>query len=705
MLSTAQTLTEAQKQEALQSAIKFCNLLKRFCEGERTLDTQIYGLCSGADCSAYDEIRTNSEKTLRNYLLAIQTKYPGELSIQLSAPSFSKSEIYYDYDYLYAIEYGDLDNHDNDMGALLSLTKNKVLNCSVIFNVTITIPSLSKHIQKKLIYSTKTGKITAFVMQNSPVISCSKGIDCFAKGDYNRAIGYFDEAVRNGGERFSHKRECYIFAYNACLYSLDLQNAYKYATLLGDFGYILSAKGQMAIKENRISDAIDCYSQIEKGILEGKQSLLPIENTYYLLGHLYSYPGTTYNSYKCAEYLKKCANSKDYASDMSAYWIYVYWLLNQNEQEGGISDEDMNFNDAYLYLKKAANNNYPPAYILLGIAELKDMKNLVEAATWLERSAFANNAKAMAILGKLLTSEEQFAHRKKDGIEWLRESLQGNILEKSINDYEETVSRNIWPNSRQEVEAYLRQITNDNTANSNSSVHNNVSSNTSSTNVSTSGNTTARNNTSSYSYRRHREFNKNPNESGVAFSVGYVQKQWVYDVDGAKEKVDVFGEDKYTNGIQAGFRIAPQFKYGFGLDLGLYYEYYFDKSEDMYDDGWEYNLKSEEHCLYLPIHLKYNLNFSKWFQLGVYGGIGLDYGLSGKIYARSDGETLDSFGLYDDGLDMKRFNTSLEYGASLRINNFEINFSISNGLINMSDSEDYKVKQNKPLNISASWYL
>ena len=60
--------------------------------------------------------------------------------------------------------------------------------------------------------------------------------------------------------------------------------------------------------------------------------------------------------------------------------------------------------------------------------------------------------------------------------------------------------------------------------------------------------------------------------------MGYVQKQWVYDFGDTKEKVDVFGEDKYTNGVQFGVRIDPQFRYGFGINTGLYYEYYFDTS-------------------------------------------------------------------------------------------------------------------------------
>ena len=169
--------------------------------------------------------------------------------------------------------------------------------------------------------------------------------------------------------------------------------------------------------------------------------------------------------------------------------------------------------------------------------------------------------------------------------------------------------------------------------------------------------------------------------------------------------MNVFGDGKYTNGIQVGIRIDPQFGYGFGINTGLYYEYYFDKSEDMYEDGIDYYYRSEEHSLYLPIHLKYSLNFSKWFQLALYGGIGLDCGVSGNIYLRSDGETLDTQNLYDDELDMKRFNASLEYGASIRVSRFQLNFTMSKGLVNMSGSDEYKVKQNKMMNFALSVYF
>ena len=69
-------ITPGVEEKALSCVGKFCSLLTRWSNGERTLDSQIYALCSGNDCSAYDDINTMKETTLRNYLLGIQKKYP-----------------------------------------------------------------------------------------------------------------------------------------------------------------------------------------------------------------------------------------------------------------------------------------------------------------------------------------------------------------------------------------------------------------------------------------------------------------------------------------------------------------------------------------------------------------------------------------------------------------------------------------------------
>lgn len=718
ILTSAQVLTETQKREALQCATQFCNLLTRFSNGERTLNTQINTLCFGADCSAYDDIKMNKEITLRNYLMAIQQKYPSKLQMQISQPTFSDCDIFQEYDFSVSTSYGTLTGSQYQMSVLPTIEHDELQNVIIVFNVKQQYPSLGLSTERKLIYSQKSGKITAFVCNNSPFLSYSKGLDAFAQQQYKKALAHFDEAINNGGDKFAVKKNCFIGSYVASALLLDFNKALRYANLLDDVGCILNCKGQIALQEGRLADSYNCYKQLENELSKGAESLHPISSVYFMLGVFYMMPKTEfpyYDSSKAASYLKKCVAVNGENSVEAAYTLYIAWIGHKQDSSGGITEKDMTYSEALSFLKIAANKNYPPAFLPLAIAEHFDVKNIKEAVKWYEKSAKTGNSKAMALLGKVFVTEPEFLYRKNEGIEWLKKSLEGNGLEISINEFGENIGRNIWPDSREAVMQLLKQVSsNTNNISSNPVVHNNIAANNNSNTQNQSSSQPINNynhsntngsSSTTHSYRYHHKFNEAKVKNSGSLSAGYVQKQWAYDFGDTKEKYDVFGEDKYTNGIQFGIRIDPQFGYGFGINTGLFYEYYFDKSEDMYEDGIEYYYRAEEHSLYLPVHLKYSLNFSKWFQLAFYGGVGLDCGLSGKIYLRCDGETLDTQSLYDDELDIKRFNASLEYGAAIRVNRCQLNFTMSKGLVNMSCSDEYKVKQNKLANISLSVYF
>lgn len=201
-------------------------------------------------------------------------------------------------------------------------------------------------------------------------------------------------------------------------------------------------------------------------------------------------------------------------------------------------------------------------------------------------------------------------------------------------------------------------------------------------------------------------------------SFGYVQKQWVYkgtkgsEYEGITEKHGVFaddGEEEYVNGIQVGLRYEPQWKYGFGLNTGLYYEYYWYTSGSYYDDYGAYYSDWQEHSLYAPLHLEFRANISDKFQIFAYGGVGFDLGLYSAIDYIDDeyGDLIDTYDdIYDDPEnEIGRFNASLEYGGGLRIGSLQFQFQASNGLVNMAErgNKDYTVYQNKPLTLSVSW--
>ena len=233
---------------------------------------------------------------------------------------------------------------------------------------------------------------------------------------------------------------------------------------------------------------------------------------------------------------------------------------------------------------------------------------------------------------------------------------------------------------------------------------------TSSTKISTTTSTT----TPSTGYTPYRSYKKewnSPNEPKIiGLSLGYVTKQWSLSQEGRSEKIGYWEDKKYLTGLQVGIRVEPQFKYGFALNTGLYYEYYFSNTDntvitDEYNNELSCKGKLKEHNLYLPIHFEYRLHFSDNFKVFSFGGIGLDYGLGGAIkYTDISGYEDTTFdNIYDDSWAWKRFNTSLEYGAGIHIYGIQLHFGMAKGLINMSDDDKVKVKMNKNLSIGLSY--
>lgn len=226
--------------------------------------------------------------------------------------------------------------------------------------------------------------------------------------------------------------------------------------------------------------------------------------------------------------------------------------------------------------------------------------------------------------------------------------------------------------------------------------------------------------TPSYSKQRHRSFNTprwNTRPSG--FSMGYVQKQWVYaprpeyadQYSTAKATLGAFGdegESTVVNGIQLGIRCEPQFGHGFGLNTGIFYEFYYDRSNDYVDD--EYNSRYycvwQEHSINVPMHLEFRANFCKAFQVFVYGGVSADIGISSTFnyYEYDSSWEYESIDAYDDEYEMNRINASWEVGAGVRFGGVQIQWQKSQGVIDMAMSgAEYAVMQNKPATISLSF--
>jgi hypothetical protein len=126
-------------------------------------------------------------------------------------------------------------------------------------------------------------------------------------------------------------------------------------------------------------------------------------------------------------------------------------------------------------------------------------------------------------------------------------------------------------------------------------------------------------------------------------------------------QTDYIGETQ--SGLQMGIKHEPLFKYGFGLNFGLNYEYY-NYSYDNFEIG--------ENRLNFSAGLEYRFNFSTWFSPYIYGGVSFDYNLSAN--ATYDSE---SYNLYDYTDHAERFAKYVDFGAGLRINHLQFNISKS----------------------------
>lgn len=149
--------------------------------------------------------------------------------------------------------------------------------------------------------------------------------------------------------------------------------------------------------------------------------------------------------------------------------------------------------------------------------------------------------------------------------------------------------------------------------------------------------------------KRNDCFNCPKTKDTWGMTVGYIQKTTNY----------YYGLNKIANdGIQVGVRAEPLFKYGFGLNTGLNLEGYFS------DDS------GEKYAANVPLHLEYRFNFSKMFNLFVYGGAGFNLGSN---------SSLNAINVY----------TTSEYGAGMRINHVQFNVGQSS-LLTGAVNNDFK---------------
>ncbi len=705
---SAITLGPTQTQEALNTANQFCNLLTRYCNGERTLTTQINALCSGADCSAFDDVNLNKEVTLRNYLLAIQKAYPHKLQTTITAPSLNDCIRYVEPELSLSFQWGSSMNSFMLSTAEANLAVENISNYFIVFPVKQSYPTLNKSTQKYVIYSVTTKKITAFITGQGSYLSYLNAVMSYAKRDFAKAATLYEAAAKNdSANRSSLKGRCYQWAMVCYAQTDNYTKAIECAEKLNDrfcSSYFHVVK---AVETQNCESAISYAHTLESEIQVRKDlSQLAKGFAYTMLASFYLTPSSYTDYSKSVEFLRKAVSTKNPAVG------YIIYLMATSLDVPQYSD--MTYEEVFDALFESADLGYPPACFVAGVISEDIDKNEEIAMKYFKKSAGAGNAVALARIGRLLAKKGNNNEARK----YLQKALDDPNLEANIINAREAIDSEHWPQSRDDIQKVLNGLPSP-AASSNSYSNSNSSSSynsgTSQSNSSQSHYSSSSNYNSSYSssysnhsssqsssYSHRKKFNAPKDNVGSGFSFGYVQKQWLFEYDGEKEKVGFFDDKNSVPGIQFGLRITPQFGYGFAMHFGLYYEYYFSDSAHLFDEYGEYWLKLREHSLYVPFHLKYDFNFSKWFQLSVYGGIGLDCGLKGKVSLCDDEGSYDSESIYSPDFNQKRFNASYEYGAAMRINHVQFDFVMSRGFVNMSADDAYKVYQNKQFNINIS---
>jgi len=206
-------------------------------------------------------------------------------------------------------------------------------------------------------------------------------------------------------------------------------------------------------------------------------------------------------------------------------------------------------------------------------------------------------------------------------------------------------------------------------------------------------------------------FNSPKRKTMTLFSLGYVHK--VLNISSAGNDKCIINEtiNPSIGGILFGFRYNPLFKYGFGLNTGIFGQYFSVLKNNQTITGSIPEKDINFACLVsprssfeinIPLHLEYRFHFTQHFQIFIEGGAGIDFvfktPFTSNLYV---GETLhDGYNLYT-----KPFNPTVDFGGGFQIYQIQINISSSLGLLNISKDPNIKIKQYNIIAASLTWRM
>lgn len=206
------------------------------------------------------------------------------------------------------------------------------------------------------------------------------------------------------------------------------------------------------------------------------------------------------------------------------------------------------------------------------------------------------------------------------------------------------------------------------------------------------------------------QFNPEPitGNRALGISVGVVTKQlaqgdikmpWMY--------LDYLSGDskaKQSAALQIGLTWSPEFRYGIGLQTGLYYEMSY-QSKTMSEAGVSVKGSLSDHNLSIPLRVQWRYEIVPDWSVFVYTGPSFDIGVGGKI--KQSGEAFGesaSFeeSIYDKEYGFRRFNMLWGVGAGVRWKFLQLRIGGDWGLLNINRMDE-KVTLSKPLHVTLSY--
>lgn len=206
---------------------------------------------------------------------------------------------------------------------------------------------------------------------------------------------------------------------------------------------------------------------------------------------------------------------------------------------------------------------------------------------------------------------------------------------------------------------------------------------------------------------------KTPRDGGLRFnpeplgekrpfgiSIGYTGKQLKDVDDGEKYPWVYLGDDEYKKSsasLRVGLYWAPEFRYGIGIQTGLYYEL----STSCYKEE-DYRMSMSEHTLSIPLRVQYRYEIIRDLSVFLYTGPSFDISLAYTGRESYMGE-VEKYNLYEDNDEINRFNMLWGVGAGVRWKGLQLMLGGDWGLTNIYKDDTWKTTLSKPFHISLTY--